>query len=148
MFILSPRRRVRVMTRDREPPAVHFHLPPNFLEFIVLHFLWVFAVCGEHNKMLYTIVFFTSRLPKLFTSLGGRPHDCVPAFNTYLTRYVTCSQRRHELVSLFDTRCTEEWHLRTPRPWYSRCSRRWMSNVGSSKRCCKNNVRPAKNDIE
>lgn len=42
-FILRLGRRVRIMTRDREPPAAPFHLLPHFLEFIALNILWVFV---------------------------------------------------------------------------------------------------------
>ena len=53
---------------------------------------------GYNNKMLFIIVFYISRVPELFTSFGGNPHDRVTAYRTNLIHLMA---RSGKLTHLF-----------------------------------------------
>ena len=54
------------------------------------------------------IIYFIHRVPELFASYGGSPHNCVTAIIANLKRYITCSQRRQPLALLFATQILED----------------------------------------
>lgn len=85
------------MTSDREqPPAGHFLLfQPHLLYptssgglFCSTSSGFFVVYEGYNYKRLLIIVFFTSRVPELFTSLGGSPLDRVRALRTNLTQII------------------------------------------------------------
>ena len=96
---------------------------------------------NDNTKRVSIIMFFVSRVPKLFTSCGGSPHDCVTAFRAHLTRYITRSQWRQQLISLFATQFTEERQLQTPRTSRCRCCKGWTSNFRLITRVSRTNKR-------